>query len=214
MEFTIRNATIEDLDAILRVEEHWPRAQRASIDKFQSRLERFPQGFFLAEADGEIVAASTSTLTNYDPANLETFHSWEKCTNDGYLYPLTRYDDYNALLIVSNGIIKQARRKGIRESIIQAHLELAARLGIKYTVTGAMMPGYDAYCLQHGDIPIADYAFRKKQGLLIDPTLRKLASLGLVLPDPHHIIEGYYISPESRDYGAMLVHHTRPTPKE
>ena len=210
MEFSIRNAEVEDLDAIMQVEAHWPKEQRSSEEKFRSRLEKFPQGFFLAEANGEVVAVSTSTLTNYDPADLASFRSWEKCTNDGYLYPLNAVDEYNALFIVSNGIMKQARKKGIREEMIRAHFSLAVHLGLQYIATGAMMPGYDAYCSEHGETEISDYAFMMKNGCPIDPTLNKLSSLGLLLPDPRHIIEGYYMSPESRNYGALLVHNTRP----
>jgi hypothetical protein len=187
------------------VEQHWPEDQRATADQFLSRLDIFPQGFFLAEVDGEVVGVSTSTLTNYNPGNLSAYRSWEKCTNNGYLYPLSEFVDYNSLFIVSNGIMKFARGSGIREGIIRSHIHLARKLGMKYVVTGAMMPGYDAFCAEHGDVPISEYAFLQMDGRLVDPTLNKLSSLGLNLPDPTHIIKDYYQSPESRDYGALLV---------
>ena len=43
----IRNAHSEDLDAVMRVEQDWPEGQQAPREKFVSRLERFPDGFFL-----------------------------------------------------------------------------------------------------------------------------------------------------------------------
>ena len=76
MKFKIRNADAGSLDAVMRVEAHWPKDQRATVDKFASRMDIFPQGFFLAEVDGEVVGVSTSTLTNYDPANLSPYYSW------------------------------------------------------------------------------------------------------------------------------------------
>ena len=84
--FQIRTATPADLDAIMRMERDWPLEQRAPVEKFQARLERFPEGFLLGEVEGRVVSASTSTLANYDSADLTSFHSWEKCTNNGYLY--------------------------------------------------------------------------------------------------------------------------------
>ncbi|MCK5579020.1 MAG: hypothetical protein KAI63_05805 [Planctomycetes bacterium] len=205
----IRTATPADLDAIMRVERDWPLEQRAPVEKFQARLERFPEGFLLGEVEGRVVSASTSTLANYDSADLTSFHSWEKCTNNGYLYPLTDRRDYNALFIVSNGILKEYRGREIREKIIKAFLQLAARLGMAWTVTGAMLPGYDQYCREYGEISAADYAFKQlSDGAPRDPTLRKLASLGLKLPDQDHIIKNYYSSPASRDYGALLVNQT------
>ena len=151
--FEIRNAVEADLDGVMAVEAEWPEEQRAPREKFESRLERFPEGFFVVEADGGIVAVSTSTLTTYDPDDLGQFRTWEGCTNDGYLHPLGDRSDYNAYYIVSSGIRKAYRQGGIREALILSHLANAARLGLEFTVTGAMMPGYDRYCLEHGEIP-------------------------------------------------------------
>ena len=203
---TIRNALTEDLDAVMRIEQEWPEEQRAGRDKFISRLQHFPQGFFLAEKDDRLVAVSTSTLVHYDPSDLSNFQSWERCTNNGYLYPLGDIDDYNALYIVSNIISVAYRKQGIREAMITAHLRLAQTLALEYTVTGAMMHGYHSYCLQNGEIPAHIYAFLKQDGEWVDPTLRKLASLGLILPDQRHIVENYYVSQESRNYGVILAH--------
>jgi ribosomal protein S18 acetylase RimI-like enzyme len=207
--FTIRNADASDLDAVMAVEADWPEEQRAPREKFESRLERCPEGFLVVEADGGVVAVCTSTLTTYDPANLEPFRSWEVCTNNGYLHPLEDRVACNAYYIVSQGILKPYRRKGIRQEMIRANLANAAKLGLEYTVTGAMMPGYDRFCRENGEIPAREYAFLKREGELVDPTLRRLAPLGLVLPDERHVIEGFYVSPASRNYGALLVHRTR-----
>lgn len=207
--FEVRNAIESDLDGVMAVEAEWPEEQRAPREKFESRLERFPEGFFIVEADGRIVAVSTSTLKTYDPDDLGTFKTWEVCTNDGYLHPLGDRSDYNACYIVSSGIRKAYRRGGIREALIRAHFANAVRLGLEFVVTGAMMPGYDRHCRECGDIPACEYAFLKRDGEPLDPTLRKLASLGLFLPDERHVIRGFYVSPESRDHGALLVHRTR-----
>ncbi len=206
LSFAIRNATPDDLDAIMEVESHWPEDQRAKSDQFQSRIERFPAGVFLAETGGQTVAVSTSMPTRYDPADISDFASWDQCTNNGYLHVFRRLNGFNALLIVSNGIVTEYRRQGIREAMISAHITLAGSLGLRYTVTGAMMPGYDAYCRRHGERDIANYATAYEGDFPIDPTLRKLATLGLVLPDKRHLIADYYPSPASRNYGALLVH--------
>lgn len=204
----IRNADLNDIDAVMRVERDWPKDQRASRDKFVSRLEIFPEGFFLAEVNGEIAGVSTSTLATYSPDKLALFRSWEQCTNNGYYNPLKPMEDYNALYIVSNGIRIPYRGTQVREALITAHLDLAKTLGLTYTVTGAMLPGYAQYCKQNGEITAHDYAFLTEDGKPLDPTIRKLASLGLHLPDKRHIIDNFYQSPESRDYGALLVHKT------
>jgi len=50
--FTIRNAEASDLNAVMAVEADWPEEQRAPREKFESRLERCPEGFLVVEADG------------------------------------------------------------------------------------------------------------------------------------------------------------------
>ncbi len=209
LKFQVRNANENDLEGVMRAEQHWPREQRGSIEKFQSRLNRFPQGFFVTEAAGEIVAVSTSTLVNYCPDDLSKFQSWEICTNDGFLFPIQDIRDYNALFIVSEGIVKSFRRKGIREAMSRAQIGLANRLGMEYTIIGAMLPGYDAFCRKHGETEVSKYAVLKKNGRFIDPTLRKLHTLGFELPDASHLIKDYYPSPESRNYGPLLVHRVQ-----
>lgn len=205
MEFTIRNANARDLVGIMAVEEAWPEDQRSTRDKFIARLEIFPEGFWVVEVAGKIVAVSTCTLTHYDANDIGSFKTWEQCTNNGMLYPLTNKEDYNAMYIVSTGILVEARSLGIREALIQTHLNLAKKLKKQYVVTGAMIPGYDAYCNAVGEVPASEYAFILKDGKPIDPTLKKLKSLGLELPNPSHIISNFYQSVESRDHGALLV---------
>ena len=206
MKFRIRQAAASDLSHIMNIEMDWPEEQRCTLEKFVSRMDIFPKGFFVVEMDSEVVAVSTSTLVHYNSESIEAFSSWALCTNDGFLQPLGNFDDYNALYIVSNGIMKKARRIGIREEIIKAHLQLARDLGLEYVVTGAMIPGYRSFCQSRGFLPAAEYAILEENGRLIDPTLRKLASLGLELPTKDHIIEDFYPSPESHDFGALLVH--------
>lgn len=44
---------LDYLDAIMKVEESWPENQCASKEKFLARLEKFPDGFFVAEFRGQ-----------------------------------------------------------------------------------------------------------------------------------------------------------------
>ena len=159
----------------------------------------------MVEVAGRIVAVSTCTLTHYDANDIGSFKTWEQCTNNGLLYPLTNKEDYNAMYIVSTGILVEARSLGIREALIQTHLSLAKKLKKQYVLAGAMIPGYDAYCNAMGEVPASEYAFILKDGKPIDPTLKKLKSLGLELPNPSHIISNFYQSVESRNHGALLV---------
>lgn len=206
MQARVRNAGPDDLSAIVAVEEAvWPAGARASQEQFASRLEHFPEGFLVAEAENHIVAVCTSCLIHYDPGQVDQYTSWSKLTNNGFLFPKGQIADPNAVYIVSNGILPEYRRKGLRELLVGAQIDLARRLPVDYTVTGAMLPGYDAWCREHGDVPAREYAFLESDGVPVDPTLRKLGALGLKLPGSEHVIPGYYPNQQSRDYGVLLV---------
>jgi hypothetical protein len=49
------------------------------------RLERFPQGFFVACLGEQIVATITATPTAFDERKLHRYRDWASVTNDGYL---------------------------------------------------------------------------------------------------------------------------------
>jgi len=182
----------------------WPESQRASADQFRSRIHRFPEGVLVALHGQRYVACSTSCLMAYCPERIQDLKAWDQVTNHGF-FPARMPRGANAVYIASNGIVPDFRRTGLRERLVTRHLDLAWRLGMRYVVTGAMLPGYADYCLRHGDIPVERYAALQHNDEPVDPTLRKLARLGLELPSSDHLIAGYYPSPESRDYAALLV---------
>ena len=66
MTVVIRNARPEDMDQIMAVEESWPEMARAPRDKFETRLRKYPQGFFVWEQDGRILATITAMPFTYD----------------------------------------------------------------------------------------------------------------------------------------------------
>ncbi|HOE80003.1 MAG TPA: GNAT family N-acetyltransferase [Smithellaceae bacterium] len=191
----------------MRVEQTWPPDQRASADQFLSRLEIFPEGFWVGEYDDSIVGLTTSCLQHYDPYKLEQFSSWNQAINNGYLYRDIKKP--NALYIVSTIIIKEHRGEGLFDAFLKKHQETTRKLGLDYSVTGIVIPGYNAYCLEYGEIPIYQYANLRHLNRLVDPLLRKAAALGFKLPDERHLIPHYYQSTESRDYAALLVYQNR-----
>lgn len=201
----VEPATPGDLSAVMEVEEDWPAGQRASMDQFRSRLERFPEGFLIARVDGVPVGVSTSCLTRYDPDNVDQFSSWSAVTHDGYLPP-HGVAGANALYIVSTGVRQSYRDRGVGEALIRAQIALSARLGLAYCVSGSVLPGYDAYCREHGCIEPTEYVFTREGGALLDPLLGRLEQVGLLVPDRRHVVANYYPSPESRDYSALVVH--------
>jgi len=205
MSVTIRNATPEDMDQIMAVEESWPEMARAPRDKFEARLEKFPQGFFVWEQDGRILATITSMPFTYDPKDAKQFSNWDKVTNKGYLPDIGATGDYNALYIVSGIIEKDARGGDIFERMVTTQVDLARKLGYGYVVAGAVIPGYKRYCVKNDAVPASQYVFMKRGNRLIDPLLDMYQKIGFEAPDAEHVVREYFPDDASLNYAAIVV---------
>lgn len=203
----IRNATPDDLPAILRVEESWPATSRAGADKFLARIEKFSAGFFLAclgGPDGRVVATITTMPAVYDAAAMKPGRTWNEVTNHGYLYDVAPPTS-NGLYIVS-GVIDQAYRgHDIFAPMVLSEVTLARRLGLRYVFAGAVIPGYRKYCRRHGEIAAGTYCRTRHGKHLVDPLLAMYEAIGFSVPDERHVLAGYYPDSASRDYAAMVV---------
>ncbi len=205
MAVVIRNAKPEDMVQIMAVEESWPEMARAPRDKFEARLKKYPQGFFVWEEDGRILATITAMPFNYDPADAKQFSNWDDVTNKGYLFDIGAPKDYNALYIVSGIIEKNARGGDIFERMVNREVELARALGYSYVVAGAVIPGYKRYCVKNDAVPASEYVFMKRGNRLIDPLLDMYQKIGFEAPDAAHVVREYFPDDASLNYAAIVV---------
>jgi hypothetical protein len=210
----IRNATPADLPAILQVEESWPESGRAGADKFLARLEKFPQGFFLACNDapaGEIVATITAMPLRYRADHMQGFKNWDMVTRQGYLPPID-LENANALYIVSGVIDQRYRGQDIFAPMVLREVALAASLGLRYVVAGAVLPGYRRHCEKHGDCLAHEYCSMRRGQHLVDPLLAMYEAIDFSVPDASHVIAEYYPDDASRNYAALVVRDLEATP--
>ena len=201
----ITQATIDDLDEIMEVELSWPDGEAATVEKFESRLNIFPKGFFVARINNEMVGTITSCPYHYDPEKMSQVISWEQVTNDGYLYSNSNISS-NAIYLVSAVVKQGARGRGVFEGMVSRVTELASELGLPYVVAGAVLPGYDSYCKRNGEIAAEEYVFTKKGSKLVDPFMEIYRKINFHVPDKDHVLDDYYGDSASRSYSAMVVH--------
>jgi hypothetical protein len=212
----IRSATKDDLDAILRVEQSWPEEGRAGADKFIARLERFPQGFFLAcieeGARERVIGTITSMPLAYDPAHAGRFDSWATVTNNGYLFERRDLSGCNAVYIVS-GVIEQAyRHLNAFGPGVLAVAGAARDLGLRYVVAGAVIPGYRAYCQKYGATEPYGYCTTRRGSRLVDPLLAMYETIGFTVRDASHVVAGYYPDDASMNHAALVVRDLQERP--
>ena len=204
---TIRNAIPSDISAILNVESSWGESSRAGEDKFLSRMDKFPQGFFLActgSATEDVVATITSVPLVYQHETLAGFKNWDAVTHKGYL-SAPALDQCNALYIVSGVIASSYRGQNIFAPMVLQEVALAQRMGLRYVLAGAVLPGYLKFCQQNGECDASDYCVRRRGQHLLDPLLAMYESIGFSVPDARHVIPNYYPDEASRDFGALVV---------
>jgi hypothetical protein len=206
----MRQATVADIDEIMRVEEDWPEDQRATRDKMLARLKKFPEGFWVLERDGQIAGTLTSCPIRYERSAVGAFKKWDEVTNHGYL-PDIDMATANALYLVSGSLRKDARGGKAYALLIETPVGLARRIGLEYVVAGAKIPGYNDYCRRHGEVDARDYAFLSLNGCLVDPFLEMYRGYDFAVPDRDHIIEEFYPDAPSRNYGAIVVRKLRKT---
>ncbi|MEU5759960.1 hypothetical protein [Nocardia sp. NPDC047648] len=207
MTIRVRQAALDDLDEIMAVEQDWEESQRASRDQMTARLRAFPEGFWIFEQDDEVVGTLMGFPMRYTPDKIAELSDWDTVTGHGY-YPTIDLDAANAIYLAS-GSLKRSARGGMAYAVMmETPVELAERLTLDYVLTGAKIPGYDAYCRRFGEIDAGDYAFRQLGGCLVDPFLEMYRGHGYLVPDRQHIIPDYYPDPPSRDYGAIVVRDT------
>ena len=193
----VRNARKADLDNVIELENKvWPPGTRSSREKFESRLKIFPEGFFLAYDNENLIGVSTSQIIKYDGSTIE---SWERITDYGFIR--THNSKGNALYVVSIGAIS---RSGGGSALIQAQKELVTKLNLDFLVLGSRIPGYNSYCNEQEEVSIEEYVqLKRENGEILDPELRFYTRNGLSLKE----IKANYMEDdkESRNYGAIML---------
>lgn len=117
----IRNVEPSDLDQCVEVESAgFPEEEAASRESIQTRIETFPQGFFVAELGGRIVGMVNSASTNKEDMT------------DEALKKMAGHDPDGANLIVFSLVVLPSHHKlGIARRLMSRFIEEAKRFGKK-----------------------------------------------------------------------------------
>lgn len=199
MMIMVRNVRPDELNEVLRVEaEAWPPEIMAPIEKFESRMRIFPEGFFGAYEDGKLVGVSTSQIISYPVDNPK----WESITDNGFIR--NHNPNGNALYVVSVGVSGYHQGKKVGTRLVEAQKDLVKRLGLEKLVLGARIPQYRDYVRSNGEISAEDYVnLERDDNLPKDIELRFYWRSGL---RPVKVVPKFMDDdPESLDYGVVMA---------
>ena len=197
MKVKVRPARIEEMDAIMRVEESaWDEGQRAKREQWEARIQTFNEGTLVATVSDKVVGLlSTEIIQKYD-FDLDAM-SWPEVTDNGYIRNTHTQDGtylYGADLSIARGA-----PASVKTGLLVAAGELAVRRGLKGILLGGRIPGYHRFA--HRMSP-HDYVFGKRaSGHPLDPEIYMYSKYSV---KPIKVIPNYFADPKSMDYGVLL----------
>ena len=178
----IRQATIEDLPEIIRVEkEAWPEGIEASDDMFRSRIEVYPEGVFVAVYDKKIIGVIAFQLIDYDPENPPP--TWNEVTDNGMIKKSHNPKGETVFGIDLTAVPDAPRGTGNRLLVEVGRQAIMKNL--KRGVLGGRLPEYYKYSDKM--TPEEYLNARDETGRFLDPEVRFYRRAGLkigkVLPE-------------------------------
>lgn len=161
----IRNLEEKDIDTIIRMQDIcFPGMEPWEKKHLESHLNIFPEGQFVAEYEGKVIASCSSLIINFD--EYDDMHTWDDVTDDGYI---TNHnpDGYN-LYGIEVMVDPQYRRMKIGQRLYEARKDLARKLNLKSIIIGGRIPYYHRY---EKDMSAREYVEAVKRHQIYDPVL-------------------------------------------
>ena len=138
----VRNMTAQDFDSAIALERSvFPAIPAFTHQQFESLLDHFPQGQFVAELDGNVVGMAISLVVLWDDYSLH--HTWNSVINHGVFdtHNMNGRTLYGAEVCVDSRV----RHHGIGHALYEARRKLCRAMNLKRIIAGGRLPGYCKY---------------------------------------------------------------------
>jgi predicted amidohydrolase/ribosomal protein S18 acetylase RimI-like enzyme len=172
---SLRNMSLEDYDAIVALQlECFPTMKPWTRPQIESQLLHFPEGQFVIEVDGEIIASSCSLIV--DDAEYSAWDDWKAIADGGFI----RNHDPEGDTLYGIEIQVSPRMRGMKlaRRLYDARKELCREKNLARISIGGRIPGYAA-CREK--MTAQEYVQRVLSKELYDPVLTTQISNGFVL---------------------------------
>lgn len=150
MNTKIRRVSLEDLDAVSEVESRcFPEAEAATKASFEQRIKTFPDSFFVAEVDGNIIGFINGCITNETTIYDELFTDASLHNPNG---------DYQAIFGLD--VISDYRNQGIAAQLMNHMIEvsrLAGRKGVILTCKDKLIHYYSKFGFKNKGISKSEH---------------------------------------------------------
>lgn len=162
----IRNATPKDIPALLPLyEKAYGVGFGYTSDQIAGQINRFPDGQFVAEFEGQIVGHCVTFMIASSVAMAQ--HTWNEITGGGFA---ARHDPEGDILYGMDVLVDSSfRRLRIGQRFYKIRQDLCQWHELKGIVFGGRIPGYQRHAKQFPDP--ADYVAAVRESKLRDPVL-------------------------------------------
>ncbi len=196
---TIRTTTRADIAGVVALQRDcfpppFPEDLLWQAEHIAHHLETFPDGQWVAQQDGRIVASCTNLIL--DEANWQAHLDWENTVGGHFLR--AHAPGGTTLYGVDLSVAPSSRGQGIGRQLYQARFDLVRTMGLARYGTAVRMPDYLAQAA--GRTP-NDYAHAVAEGSLTDRTLTPLLRMGTQWKG---VIENHMDDEESGHAAAIL----------
>ncbi|MET3696431.1 predicted amidohydrolase [Bacillus oleivorans] len=161
----VRTMEVKDIDDIIKLEKIcFPGMIPWKRDQLESHLEIFPEGQFVVEYDGEIIASSSSLIIDFH--EYDALHTWDDITDEGYItnHNPEGYNLYGIEIMVH----PDYRRMKLGHRLYEARKDLARRLNLKSIIIGGRIPFYHKYA---DEMSPKEYVEQVRMRNIYDPVM-------------------------------------------
>jgi len=161
----------------------------------EAHIAQFPEGQWVIEADGNIVASATALRLPLIDAVAQ--HTWKSITGNGYL---TTHDPYGDALYGTEVMVHpNQRRNGLGKRLYRRRQLYIHEHGLRAFVAGGRIPGYHRHA-DHLSAPAYVRAVLAEE--LSDRTLTAQVRSGMSVAG---LLPNYMHDPKSLDWASLLV---------
>ncbi|MBS1721643.1 MAG: GNAT family N-acetyltransferase [Armatimonadetes bacterium] len=166
-------------------------------DQLESHLQVFPEGQFVATADGEVIGSASSLVIDED--NWTKHADWET-TVGGHRF--SRHSQFGTTLYGADVSVRPDwRGRGVARALYKARFDLVCDMGLVRFGTACRIPDWLTWSSSNPGQDQFAYCQAVASGTVTDRTMTPLVRIGLSLVD---IAIGHMEDPESGNSAAIL----------
>lgn len=192
----VRNTLLDDYDKLTEISRKcFPQQKPWSREQMSSMLNIFPEGQFVVELDGQIIASSSSLIIEFD--EYATGHKWDDVTGSGYI--TTHDPEGDTLYGIEIMVAPEFRGMKLARRLYDRRKKLCRDRNLKRIVIGGRLPNFSK---NKSEMDIHEYVDKVMNRDLYDPVLTAQLANGFSLK---RLIRDYLPGDTESDGWATLM---------